>query len=304
MAKKTKNKALWHPALWPTWILYGFVFLLAQLPFANKIKVGEALGRLAYKHLRSRTKVTRKNIQACFPEMTPADQETLVVKAFESVGRGLMESIHCWFCDVSPALSRTHILGEEHVEAARKRGKGILLIGGHYCIFDLALPLIACQLPKPGYMYRPNDNPVIDRMIERGRRRHYGIQAFSKWQIKELIQFLSEGGMVWYACDQDFGHRSKYFVPFFGVPAGCIDMPSKVAEGSGATVICVGHLRRPDGSYEIEFSPIMEGFGQNPEADAHAWNAFLESKIRQYPDQYLWLHRRFKTQPEGSPGVY
>ena len=101
-------------------------------------------------------------------------------------------------------------------------------------------------------------------MIERGRRRHYGIQAFSKWQIKELIQFLSEGAWSGMPVTRDFGHRSKYFVPFSASPAGCIDMPSKVAESSGATVICVGHPRRPDGSYEIEFSPIMEGFGQSP----------------------------------------
>ncbi len=304
MAKKTKNKPLWHPVLWPTWIIFGFVYLLSLLPFATKIRVGEALGRFAKKHLKSRTKVTRKNIQACFPDLSETEQEALVLRAFESVGRGLMESIHSWFCDITPILAQTRVIGETHLQEARKRGKGILLIGGHYTIFDLALPLIACLLPKPGYMYRPNDNPVIDWMIEQGRRRHYGIQAFSKWQIKELVQFLSDDGMVWYACDQDFGHRSKYFVPFFGVPAGCIDMPSKVASNSGTTVLCVSHLRKPDGTYEIEFSPIQEGFGQNPEQDAHTWNAFLEKKIRENPDQYLWLHRRFKTQPEGSVGVY
>ncbi|PIE43214.1 MAG: lipid A biosynthesis acyltransferase [Gammaproteobacteria bacterium] len=304
MAKITKNKPLWHPVLWPTWIVVGLAYLISRLPFNTKLDFGENLGHWANKKLRSRHKVATKNIQACFPDMPRHEQAALVEKTFVSVSKGLLESIHTWWCDVGPQMEKLHILGEEHIQESIKRGKGVLLIGGHYTIFDLALPFIAAQFPKPGYVYRPNDNPAIDWMIERGRRRHYNIQAFSKREIKNMTVFLQQGGAVWYACDQDFGSRTSLFVPFFGVPAGCIDAPSKIANESGASVICVSHLRLPNGDYEITFSPIIEDFGQDPEKDALVWNQYLENKIRQYPDQYLWLHRRFKTRPADAKSIY
>ncbi|PID43932.1 MAG: lipid A biosynthesis acyltransferase [Gammaproteobacteria bacterium] len=304
MAKITKNKPLWHPVLWPTWIVIGLVYLISRLPFDTKLAFGEKLGRWANKRLRSRNKVATKNIQACFPELSRDEQDALVEKAFISVGKGLMESIHSWWCDVTPQMQKLRIQGEDNLQEGVRRGKGVLLIGGHYTIFDLALPLIAVQPPRPGYVYRPNDNPAIDWMIERGRRRHYNIRPFSKREIPKMISYLKEGGAVWYACDQDFGPRTSVFVPFFGVPAGCINAPGKIARESGASVICVSHLRLPNGDYEVTFSPIVEDFGQNDEKDAQVWNRYLENKIRQYPDQYLWLHRRFKTRPAGAESIY
>jgi KDO2-lipid IV(A) lauroyltransferase len=153
-------------------------------------------------------------------------------------------------------------------------------------------------------MYRPNDNPVIDRTIEKGRRRHYGIQAFDKKRLKDMFAFIQDGGQVWYAVDQDFGNRCDVFAPFFGVQAGCISAPSWIARESGATVMVVSQFRHPNGQYEITFSPILENFGQDDQADAIVWNAYLEEAVRKHPDQYLWLHKRFKTRQEGLDNVY
>lgn len=304
MAKKHVGRPLWHPALWPVWLVVFILYCLSFLPMAKKQSWGAGIGRLAYKKMRSRYKVTKKNIDVCFPELTEAQREKLVEDSFIACARGFLETTHAWWRDVTPYVKTLKITGEEHLRDAKSRGKGVFLIGGHYSLFDLALPLFAYQLDKPGYMYRPNDNPVVEQMIEKGRRRHCNIQAFTKHEMPQMIQHLRDGGAVWYACDQDFGRRSKVFVPFFGVDAGCIVTPSRIARDSGASVLFVSHLRHPDGQYEITFSPVQDDFGEDETKDAHGWMKNIEDTLKQYPDQYLWMHKRFKTRPEGQPRIY
>lgn len=305
MAKINRTRSVWHPLLWPSWLLVMVLYGLSQLPMPAKQRLGARLGKLAKAGAPARSKVALQNIQACFPELNAQQQQQLVEDTYVASARGFLETIHAWWGDVTPYVDNLTVTGRAHLREAQSRGQGILLIGGHYSIYDFALPLIAHQVDTPGYMYRPNDNPVIDRMIEKGRRRHCGIQGFSKREIRDMIAYLQRGGEVWYACDQDFGRRRcELFVPFFGMPAGCITTPSWIARESGASVLCVSHLRHPDGQYEIAFSPIQEGFGQDARQDAEAWNGFLEASIRQHPDQYLWLHKRFKTRPKGTSSIY
>ena len=269
---------------------------------SSKQTWGEKLGRLLHKMLKGRRKITKTNITKCRPELSDKEQSALVENTFIACTKGFFETTHSWWRDVAPYVDSLIITGEEHLEEAQKRGNGILLIGGHFSIFDLALPFFASKLNKPGYMYRPHNNPVIDRMIEQGRRRHYGIQGFDKRHLRDMIQFIKEGGEVWYAPDQDFGKKCDTFAPFFGINTACITTPSWIARESNATVLQVSQFRHPNGRYEIAFSPIMEGFGENPEKDTVNWNAHLEASIRRYPDQYLWLHKRFKTRmPDDQP---
>lgn len=302
--RKTAKRALWHPAFWGSWALVFVLWLLSFLPMSVKQRFGRWLGRLLSRKLKSRARVADANLAVCMPELDEADRRQLVEDAFVASTRGILESVHAWWRDMTPYCESASVHGTEHLEEARRRGQGVLLIGGHYSIFDFALPLIACHLEKPGYMYRPNNNPVIDRMIERGRRRHFNIRPFTKRQVRPMLSFLKEGGQVWFACDQDFGMKSEVFVPFFGVSAGCITSPSYIARESGAAVICVSHLRMPDGGYRVVFSLIQEDFGDNPQKDAELWNHFIETTVREQPDQYLWLHKRFKSRPEGAATVY
>ena len=302
--KNKKNMPLWHPVLWPSWLLVFTLYLLALLPMSAKQRFGRRLGCFLEGKLTSRAKVANTNIAPCFPELDDAARERLVRDNFVACTRGFLESIHAWWRDMSGFCEGAEVQGLEHLREAQARGKGVLLIGGHYSIFDFALPLIACHLKKPGYMYRPNNNPVIDRMIENGRRRHFGIRPFTKRELRPLVSFLKKGGEVWFACDQDFGKKTELFVPFFGTEAGCITSPSYIARVSGASVICVSHLRMPDGRYRVIFSPIQEGFGACKQSDSEAWSRYIEDTIREQPDQYLWLHKRFKTRPEGCAKVY
>jgi KDO2-lipid IV(A) lauroyltransferase len=304
MAKKNTTRPLWHPAFLLSWLIVFVLYCFSRLSMLNKQKLGSRLGQFFYRKLPKRAKIARQNIQLCFPDLSKEEQEKIVEDTFVACSQGLMETTHAWWGDVQPYVDNLIITGEAHFLEAKQRSGGLLLIGGHFSIFDLALPFFASQLDKPGYMYRPHDNPVIDRMIENGRRRHYGIQAFDKKSLKDMLGFIQDGGQVWYAVDQDFGNKCDLFAPFFGVQAGCVSAPSWIARESGATVLVVSQYRHPNGQYEIEFSPVLENFGQDAQADAVLWNMHLANAVKKHPDQYLWLHKRFKTRPEGSDKVY
>lgn len=303
-SSKSKTTQLWHPWLWPSWVVVFLLYMLSFLPMSFKQRLGKRLGCFLNRKLKSRARVADRNIQVCLPELDEPARKQLVQDNFVACTRGFLESTHAWWRDVSAYCETTEIHGLKHLKEAQSKGKGVLLIGGHYSIFDFALPLIACHLKKPGYVYRPNNNPVIDRMIENGRRRHFGIQPFTKRGLRPMVSFLKKGGEVWFACDQDFGSKTDLFVPFFGVDTGCITSPSYIAKVSGASVICVSHLRMPDGRYRVVFSPIQEGFGADKHADTRVWNRYIEDTVRAQPDQYLWLHKRFKSRPEGAGKIY
>lgn len=304
MAKKHVNRPMWHPLLWPSWLMVFALFLLSFLPMRSKLWAGDKLGRFLKARLQGRTKITRANIAACFPELSAIQQDQLVEDTFAACTQGFFETLHAWWQDCTPLQETLVITGIEHLREAQARNKGVLMIGGHYAMLDMLVALLVPMLQKPGYMYRPNDHPVIDRMIESGRRRNNNIKGFGKRQTRNMLTHLQSGGEVWYAVDQDFGRRCDIFAPFFGVQAGCMSTPSWIIRESGATALCIAQFRHPDGHYEIAFSPILESFGLNDQKDAETWNHYLEQFIRQHPEQYLWLHKRFKTRPEGAGSIY
>lgn len=295
---------LLHPKHWLTWIVVGIIFLLGKLPLNAKYWLGEKLGLLCIKLFPSRYHIAFQNISACFSELTEEEQHDITRKNFIATVQGGFETFHAWWGNCQPIFDDLTVEGAEHVKQAEADGKGVFLIGGHYSIFDLAMPVIAMCANKPGYMYRPNGNLIINRVIENGRRQHFSVTPFTKRETSKMVEFLSEGGTVWYACDQDLGKKSDLFVPFFGVPAACISAPTTTAKRTGAAVIYVSQYRIAPGKYKIVFSPTQTKFGEDAQADAVSWNKWLEQSIRKHPEQYLWMHKRFKTRPVGMKPFY
>lgn len=295
---------LYHPRHFAAWLGVFTLFCVSRLSLARKQVLGAWLGGVIYRNHKSRARVTKINIATCMPELSDSEHNAIAKASFIATAQGFLESTHSWWRDVEPLIARLEVNGKQHLLEAQASGRGTLLIGGHFNVLDLALPLIASQLLKPGYMYRANKNPVIDRMIECGRRRHYNISAYNKRRLKPMIEFIRQGGEVWYAADQDMGRKCDMFVPFFGVSTACISTPSWIARESGANVIFVSQFRHTDGHYEIVFEPLSERFGEDAEADAIEWNRALEAGIRKHPAQYLWQHKRFKTRPPGEAGFY
>ncbi len=299
----TKN--LLKPKYWSAWFVVFIMWSIAWLPLSTKQKLGKKLGRLLYKKMKSRTQPGRKNLKACFPDKSDAEVETLLEQNLEQMTIGALEAPHAWWRDMAPHAANANVIGLEHLLAAHAKGNGVLIMGGHFAAVDFIIPLFAAKVVENyqlGYMYRPHNNPVIDRMIINGRNRS-GVRGFTKKQLKDMIQYLKDGGMTWYGCDQNFG-KSDLFAPFFGIQAANISSPSWIAKESGAAVVFMRMHRLPDSTYEFEFSEELPKFGENPQADCEAWNAELEKAILQHPSQYFWVHKRFKKRPEGEPKFY
>jgi KDO2-lipid IV(A) lauroyltransferase len=292
-----------HPRYWVTWIGLSLMFLVSLLPFKAQMWLGTQLGILMYKQGGSRLQITRANINACFPELSDTEREELIRQSFIANMKGLVETTIAWWCDHQPVLDKLKVNGLEHLKEAEARGKGVLIVGGHFSTLDLAGPM-ANSVFKFSYMYRPNDNPLFDAVIERHRRR-YSHEKFNKHQLKDMVQFIKEGNTVWYGYDQDFGAPRSVFAPFFGIQTATLKTTMAITRDTEATIIMISQFREKNGGFSIHFSPIFEGIAEDDDLTAATrLNAQLESFIRIHPEQYLWMHRRFRSRPEGEPAFY
>ncbi len=288
---------------WPSHIIVFILFCISFLSLKNKLRLGRKLGLLAKNKMPSRAHIARTNLTACFPERSEQEIEGMVEDCFIQLTTGFIEGTHAWWQDMQPYKDSVKVTGLEHVLNAQKKGKGVLVLGGHFAVVDFAIPLFSSKVTDLAYMYRPNDNPVINNMIEKGRARA-DVSSFTKRQLKEMQTFMSDGGMVWYGCDQDFGKKATVFTPFFNIPAANITTPSWIARETGCAVIFMGMRRIGEEKYEIEFSEELPTFGQDEQQDSLNWNKELEKAVSRYPTQYMWVHKRFKTRPEGEPNFY
>lgn len=290
-------KALLHPKYWPTWLGLGFLIAVTRLPWRWQLVIGKILGLALYKLGKSRRHVTQVNFELCFPEKSPQEREAMVRQTFINNGIGLMETLIGWFRDPHFLVSKTRFHGFERLQEARDQGKGVLLLGAHYSMLDLAGALFVTRMPA-NISYRPQDNPVMNWFMQKGREKLY-TGCFTRKDIRSFIRCLKNGEILWYAQDQDFGRKNSVFVDFFGVPAATITATSRIAKAGNALVMPMTYFRRDDNSgYDITIHPPLPIPGADEVEDARVANAFIESQLRLHPTQYLWLHKRFKTRPD------
>jgi KDO2-lipid IV(A) lauroyltransferase len=288
---------------WPVWCGIGLLILAANLPWAMQRGLGQVLGTLIRWLARSRRAVVRANLRVCFPERDEVWREDLLKRNFSAVGVGLFEFARAWWGSIAPLRASTVVHGLEHLEAARANGRGAILISGHFMTLEIAARLLCEHVPVAG-MYRPHDTAAMEWAVKRGRLR-YAKAMFGRDQLRPALRYLKQGGILWFAPDQDTLRGDNVFVPFFGEPARSLTSTHQLARLSGAAVLAFHHRREPDGHYTLEVKPAMEGF---PSADAHADTtrvmAAIEAMVRDAPDQYLWMHKRFKRRPEGAAPIY
>ena len=200
---------------------------------------------------------------------------------------------------------RDSVEGAEHLEAALARGNGVLLLTGHFTMLELGARFITWHQPFHA-MYRSHKNRLYETVMRRERERRCRLPALPHENIRGLLRAFKKGEAVWYAPDQNHGIRNSVFVPFFGVTACTVTATSRLAGLSGAAVVPYFPKRLPGAAgYEVVILPALPEFpSENVEADTQRINELLEHYIRQAPEQYLWVHRRFKTQPPGTPSPY
>lgn len=311
MKKTIKDKHLppvfrWYflgPRFWPTWLLLAFLFTIAQLPLKLNLALGKGLGWLFYRLAKGRRQIAAANIRLCFPELDERAQSDLVKGVIRSVGISFFESaVSLW--GSGWRFRRYHsITGLEHIKAAQAKGQGVLLVGCHMTTMDIAGRMLALHA-KFDILYRQDPNPLLAYMLVTARERFNG-QCIISVETRKLVNHLRAGRIVWYAPDQDYGIKHSIFAPFFGIPAATVPGTGRFARLGNAAVISFMHYRDENGHYRIELGAPLENFPTGDDLeDCTRINQLIEQTIRKQPDQYLWVHRRFKTRPEGEPSVY
>lgn len=293
-----------HPRYWPTWLSIGAMYAVAWLPWRLKLWVGKAIGLAAWRLASRRRHITETNIRLCFPERDAEQQAALVRESFIANGIGLVETATGWCRDHEHLRHRVVFRGQEHMARLQAQGRGALILGVHFSTLDLGAALHALYF-RADAVQRPHDNPLFDRFMARARAPYFDA-ILDRHDLRGVVRRIKAGHAVWYSPDQDFGRDASVFAPFFGIEAATVRMTARIARMTGAPVVPLIFHRNPDDrTYTLEYLPPLEDFPSGDEvADAARVNAVIEAAIRRHPEQYLWLHRRFKTRPRGEAKLY
>jgi len=300
----TRYRDYLHPRYWRTWLGIGCMYLLAHLPYRLNLTAGKLTGLLAYIFAINRRRTAATNIRLCFPELSAKQQRSMVKETILDNGMGLAETCLAWFDYERINHNMIDIEGESHLIAAIAEGRGVILVGAHYSTLDLGGVLMA-KYQKVGVMYRAKKQPLFDLVMKNARSR-FCEAVIERSDMRSVIRFIKKGGVMWYAPDQDYGRRNTVFAPFFGIIASTINVIPRLVQVNNSPVLILSHHRKADHTgYVVSISPPLENYPSgNDVADATTINSELEKQIIKYPAQYMWLHRRFKTRPEGEAKLY
>ena len=281
--------------------------VVARMPWCIQRAIGSAAGRLLYRVMWRRRKIAETNLTLCFPHLDDAARTRLVRRHFRSLGLGLVEVALAWWGRDAQIMARARIVGAEHLEAALSHGRGVILLGGHFTAFEIGGRILASRF-ETGATYRPHDDLWWDATL-RAHRGRYLLDLVLHKDLRAMVRYLGRNRILWYAPDQDFSRgpgRRRIFARFFAERAATTTATAWLARRSGALVVPIAYYRQADDSgWEVVLGPALEDFpsGDDP-ADAERLNRLLEAQIEHCVEQYLWVHRRFKTRPSGEPSVY
>lgn len=294
-----------HPRYWLTWFGLGILFLLVQLPYPVLYRLGVWLGRTSMRFLKRRVSITRRNLQLCFPDLTPEQVEARIVSNFESLGMGLLETGMAWFWSDARVKRWFDVSGLHNLKKAQENNQGVLVIGVHFMSLELGGRAMGLCQPMMA-MYRPHNNKAMEFVQTWGRMRSNKAMLDRK-DLRGMVHALKKGEAVWFAPDQDYGPRGSVFAPLFAVDEAATTsgtyMLARLAKPALITVVLV---RKPAGKgYDLVIQPALQDYPIDDELAAATYmNRVIETEIMRAPDQYLWLHRRFKTRPAGTPSLY
>ena len=295
---------LLSPRYWPTWAGLGVLRLLSLLPFRLKLAVGAGLGALLRRIPLRYIRIARRNIELCLPELDAAARSRLLNRHFTSLGITLLEMATAWWCPTARLQKISRLEGLEHLQEALARGRGAILLTAHFTPLEIGGRILAAATPV-NIIYRPSKNEALSYVLGRGRSRNGG-HAIPRDDIRAMITALKNNECVWYAPDQSYRKKGAEMVPLFGIPAATNTATSRIARMTGCAVLPFFVERLPGAAgYRAVILPQLESFpSDSPRADAERFHRFIETQVRAVPDQYLWIHRRFKGLTATDPDYY
>lgn len=280
----------------------ALVWLLRLLPFALLRPLGRGIGLLMHRVAGRRRAIAETNLRLCFPEWTAQKRRAAVRRLFAATGASLLERGILWWSRPARIRRLVQLEGMQHFEAVQ--GRPVILLAPHFIGLDMGGVRLTLDR-RVASVYGPQRNPVIDRLLLHGRMRFGNVRLISRKDgVRPIVNTLREGWPLYYLPDQDLGPKNALFVPFFGVPAATVTALPRIARMAHAVVVPFV-TRQTENGYVAKFHPAWENYPSGDiEADTAYMNAFIESVVREMPEQYYWLHRRFKTRPPGTPKRY
>lgn len=299
------SSTLLHPRYWFTWFGLGILWLLVQLPYPVLMRLGAGAGKLSRHFLQRRERITRRNIELCFPGISDEDKESMIAGNFASLGMALLETGIAWFWPDHAIKRLFTVSGLANLYSAQNEGRGVMLIGIHFMSLELGGRISGLCQPMMA-MYRPHNNRAMEYVQTKGRMRS-NKAMIDRRDLRGMVQALKQGESVWFAPDQDYGPKGSTFAPLFAVEKAATTNGTYVLSRlAKPAMVPIMLIRNPgNDGYKLIIEPILENYPHTDESAAAAYmNKVIESQIMRAPDQYLWLHRRFKTRPPGEASLY
>ncbi len=292
------------PRHWLTWLGLGLLRLVERLPFAMILRTGRALGRAVYRLPLRYRRIARTNIALCLPELSAVEQEKYIKAHFENLGISLFESAITWWSSDARINGLSEIVGIEHLQTALAKGRGVILLTAHFTTLSIGARILNNRIPIDP-LYRPLKNPLLAFISGSSFRRNAKL-AIKHDDIRGMIAALRRNEIVWYATDQSYRKKGAEMVPFFGVPCATNVFTPRLSAMTGATVLYYSSERLPGtrGWRGVIEAAFPDWPSADPIADTQQYHARVEAQVRAMPDQYWWIHRRFKGLSPTDPDYY
>ena len=302
--KPANAENLLRPALIPVWISVGFLWLLHWLPLPLQAALGNALGWLLSVKPGKRRRVVATNLALCFPDTPESVRQRWLRQTFQATMRAVLEHGILWWGSEARVRRLVQI---DNPEAALGDGvRPVIWLAPHFVGLDMGGVRLTMD-QQIASIYAPAKDPVTDKYMRHGRMRFSDIVLIARTEgIKPTLNVIKSGLPFYYLPDQDHGRHNAVFVPFFGVAAATVSALPRLAKLTDAQIVPVITRQLPGGQgYRVRFYPPWDNYPSGDlKADVARMNAFIEERIREMPEQYLWLHRRFKTRPPGEASLY